>query len=102
MASDNAANPPAAAFADLQQLVRHLGDELASFRNRALTAEARVRTLVERVGHEGVETTERVAQLERENAELRQRLAAAGEQAREMLARLRFLRQQQEQEGSER
>ena len=99
MGSDNAAKLPAAAFADLRRLVHHLGDELASFRNRALTAEARVRTLAERVGHEALDTTQRVAELERENAELRQRLATAGEQAREMLARLRFLRQQQQQDG---
>ena len=93
--SDSAPNP-AAAFGELQQLVRHLGQELASFRKRALSAEARVRTLEDRVGREGVQTTERVAELESENAELRERLAAAGEQARHMLERLRFLRQQQD------
>jgi hypothetical protein len=101
LASDNAANQPSAAFADLQLLVRHLGDELTVFRNRALSAEARVRTLVDRVGHAGVDAGDRLAELEQENAELRQRLATAGEQAREMLARLRFLRQQQQQDGSE-
>jgi hypothetical protein len=87
------------AFAELQQLVRYLGEELATFRSRALNAEARVRTLAERVGRDGVELTDRVAELERENDELRQRLATAGEQARQMLDRLRFLRQQQD--GSE-
>ncbi len=99
--SDSGANSPQAAFEELQQLVRHLGEELATFRNRALSAEARVRALAERVGADGVHSTERVAELERENVELRQRLAAAGEQARRMLERLRFLRQQQ-QDGSER
>ncbi len=98
--SHSGANSPQAAFEELQQLVRHLGEELATFRNRALSAEARVRTLAERVGADGVQLTERVANLERENVELRQRLAAAGEQARQMLDRLRFLRQQQ-QDGSE-
>ena len=98
--SDRAPNSPQAAFAELQLLVRHLGEELAMFRSRALSAEARVRTLVERVGIDGVQATERLAELERENEELRQRLAAAGEQARQMLDRLRFLRQQQ-QDGSE-
>ncbi len=93
---DSVPDSAAAAFGDLRQLVRHLGEELAMFRNRALSAEARVRTLVERVGQDGVETTERVAELERENGELRERLAAAGEQARQMLDRLRFLRQQQD------
>ena len=94
--SDSAPNPAAAAFAELQQMVRHLGEELATFRHRALSAEARVRTLAEQVGQEGVVATERVAELERENGELRQRLGSAGEQARQMLERLRFLRQQQD------
>ncbi len=97
--SSRAPKPVGAAFAELQLLVRHLGDELGAFRRRALAAEARARTLEARIGTDGVHTTERVAELERENAELRQRLTAAGEQARQMLERLRFLRQQQE--GSE-
>jgi phosphate uptake regulator len=97
--SDSGSRTLQASFAELQQLVRHLGEELAAFRSRALSAEARVRTLVERVGEEGVHATERVAELERENDRLRERLAAAGEQARQMLERLRFLRQQQD--GSE-
>ena len=97
--SDRAPRPPLTAFAELQQLVRSLGEELAAFRSLALSAEARVRTLVERVGTDGVQATERLAELERENEELRQRLAAAGDQARQMLDRLRFLRQQQ-QDGS--
>ena len=97
--SDSASKSAVAAFAELQQLVRHLGEELATFRSRALSAEARVRTLAEQVGQNGVLATERVAELERENGELRQRLGAAGEQARQMLDRLRFLRQQQD--GSE-
>ena len=87
------------AFAELHQLVRYLGEELAQFRRRALQAEARVRTLEGHMGQAGAATTERVAALEEENDELRRRLAAAGEQARQMLDRLRFLRQQQE--GSE-
>ena len=91
--------PLPAAVAELQQLVRYLGEELAAFRKRALGAEARLRTLEERVGAPGVHTAERVAELERENEELKQRLATAGEQARQMLDRLRFLRQQQD--GSE-
>jgi len=37
--------PEIIAFRDLEQLVRHLGDELAGFRRRALLAEARVRDL---------------------------------------------------------
>ena len=45
MASDSELPESEAAFADLEKLVHHLGDELASFRRRALQAEARVKAL---------------------------------------------------------
>ncbi|HEX7980679.1 MAG TPA: hypothetical protein VF461_18895, partial [Gemmatimonadaceae bacterium] len=37
--------PEITAFRDLEQIVRHLGDELAGFRRRALLAESRLREL---------------------------------------------------------
>ena len=84
------------AFRELTMLVRHLGDELASFRKRALTAESRVRAM-EASGSTSTEgLAERVAQLEAENTDLRTRLDAARGRARHMLERVRFLRQQQE------
>ncbi len=84
------------AFRELSTLVRHLGDELASFRKRALGAEARVKAM-EAAGSTDVEgLAERVAQLEAENSELHNRLDAARGRARHMLERVRFLRQQQE------
>jgi translation initiation factor 2B subunit (eIF-2B alpha/beta/delta family) len=84
------------AFRELTTLVRHLGDELASFRKRALSSEARVKAL-EAAGSTDTEgLAERVAQLETENTELRSRLDAARGRARHMLERVRFLRQQQE------
>jgi len=84
------------AFRELTMLVRHLGDELASFRKRALTAESRVRAL-DAAGSTNTEgLAERVAQLEAENQDLRTRLEAARGRARHMLERVRFLRQQQE------
>jgi hypothetical protein len=43
----------------LEQLVKHLGDELASFRRRALQAEARIKNL-ESTGVKGVVSPERV------------------------------------------
>jgi len=88
--------PELRAFDELSQLVRHLGDELAAFRRRALQAEARLRAY-EGVGGSGpTADPERVAQLERENAELRARLDGATERTRQMLERVRFLRQQHE------
>jgi hypothetical protein len=84
------------AFRDLATLVRHLGDELANFRRRALTAESRVKAM-EGVGTPNAEgLAERVAALEAENLDLRGRLDAARGRARHMLERVRFLRQQQE------
>ena len=89
----DSARPEIAAFAELQQLVHHLGDELASFRRRALQAEARLKTL-ESAGTKGVVSPERVQYLERENAGLTTRLEAARTRTQQMIDRVRFLRQQ--------
>ena len=85
--------PEIAAFAELEQLVKHLGDELASFRRRALQAEARLKTL-ESTGVKGVVSPERMQFLERENAGLNTRLDAARTRTQQMIDRVRFLRQQ--------
>ena len=85
--------PEIAAFAELEQLVKHLGDEMASFRRRALQAEARLKTL-ESAGVKGVVSPERVQLLERENAGLNTRLEAARTRTQQMIDRVRFLRQQ--------
>ena len=94
---------PTTRFEALEQLVRHLGDELAAFRRRALTAEARLEALEtaaaadaavrQAAGDEPLHP--RVAELEAENAELRRRLEHATQRTRDMLSRVRFLRQQQ-------
>jgi hypothetical protein len=85
--------PETAAFAELEQLVKHLGDELASFRRRALQAEARLKTL-ESTGVKGVVSPERVNFLEKENAGLTTRLESARTRTQQMIDRVRFLRQQ--------
>jgi chromosome segregation ATPase len=81
--------PEGVAFRELEQLVRHLGDELAGFRRRALVAEARLRELGDRLN-----------QLEHDNAVLRGRLEAATARTQAMLDRVRFIRQQAQ--GAER
>ena len=88
--------PEVAAFRELETLVRHLGDELAAFRRRALQAEARAKELES--ASEGMTPAEalRLRKLEEENAELKKRLSSASERTRQMLDRMRFLRQQQE------
>lgn len=95
MASDNEQPEVESAFAELERLVNHLGDELASFRRRALQAEARVKALEGSPGATRV-SPERIEKLERENASLRLRLEKARGRTRQMLDRVRFLRQQDE------
>lgn len=94
MVSDNE-RPDEEAFAELQQLVRHLGDELAGFRRRALQAEARVKAIDASSGSARV-TPERLDRLELENADLKKRLEAGRTRTRQLLDRVRFLRQQHE------
>lgn len=111
-------------FAELERVVRLMTEELASFRRRALQAEGRVRELEDalvaaelradeaaaRTGRaaapEALPTEqpealdgERVQALEQENTTLRARLEGATERTRQLLERVRFLRQQQEQEA---
>ncbi|HWZ58321.1 MAG TPA: hypothetical protein VNW46_05030 [Gemmatimonadaceae bacterium] len=88
--------PELASFRELESLVRHLGDELAGFRRRALQAEARLKAIETGGGPASAGLIERVAVLEAENRDLARRVESATGKARHMLARVRFLRQQQE------
>ena len=99
--SAHSTRPVVEAYRELERIVRGLTDELATFRRRALQAESRLRAIEERAearaSTNGAEPPdpERLAALERENAQLRARLDAATERTRRMLDRVRFLRQQQ-------
>lgn len=90
--------PEVLAFRELETLVRRLADELAGFRRRALVAEARVRELEEQAAQptrqQQRELSERVRQLEEENATLHARLDTATARTSQMLDRVRFMRQQ--------
>jgi hypothetical protein len=80
---------------ELNTLVRHLADDLAGYRRRALVAEARLKEIESQEGGPvNVDLAARCDQLERENERLQDRLEAAGSRARQMLDRVRFLRQQ--------
>jgi hypothetical protein len=92
--SDNE-RPEIAAFRELELLVRHLGDELASFRRRALQAETQLRAVEARGASMG--DLHRLEALEAENGVLRRRLETAAGRAQSMLERVRFLRQQHDQ-----
>ncbi len=105
---DRGSSAAVLAVGQLRTLVHRLAEEAAAFRRRAIQAEQRLRAVDEHVrvpqpegGAEGRTVTElvgRVEELERENDELRKRLADAAERTRQLLERTRFLRQQQEQE----
>lgn len=91
----DSARPEHAAFTELETLVRHLAAELASFRRRALKAEARLREL-EGTGESDAdaESPGRVDELLERNAALDAQVEKARERAEQMLERVRFLRQQ--------
>jgi hypothetical protein len=92
--SDRESLPETHPLPQLAQLVRNLGEELATFRMRALQAEAKLRTYETASRSGDLFAPQRVAELEAENAGLRDRLQFATEQTRAILAQVRFLRQQ--------
>ena len=100
MGSDNV-RPELAAFRELEVVVRRAVRELAAARRRGepVIPEEPV-TLDEPVAEQegpdlrAFDLELRLANLERENAMLRERLAVAGARARQMLERIHFLRQQ--------
>jgi hypothetical protein len=83
----------AAAFRELQSVVRSLVEEMAGFRKRALAAEAKLKGF-ESVTGPTAKTGARVARLEEENARLRAQVDKARTTTKGMLDKVRFLRQQ--------
>lgn len=87
--------PEQRAFKELETLVRHLGEELAAFRRRAIAAEAQLKDSPAKGTPGGrAPQTGRVAELETENATLKTRLDRSEDRVRQMMERVRFLRQQ--------
>lgn len=80
------------ALSELEEIVKHLSDELASWRHRALTAEVDRKELG--VAHDAVAAREQIVGLEGENAVLGERVAVARARVAELLERLRFLEEQ--------
>ena len=95
----NPARPDVAAFSELSFLIHQVGEELSGFRKRALQAESRLKTIASGSGGSSLAAEERVAQLEAENARLRDRLSHAEAQTAKMLDQVVFLRQQHVLEG---
>jgi outer membrane murein-binding lipoprotein Lpp len=72
-----------------------LADDLASYRRRALIAEARLKEVESQEGGTAnLELAARVNQLEQDNERLQGKLDSATARAKQMLDRVRFLRQQ--------
>ncbi len=84
---------------ELEQLVHALGDELATFRKRAQSAETRVKSLEASAQGGGGDLfgEQRLHVLEAQNTAVRARTQQAIDRIRVLLAQLRFLRQQREQ-----
>ena len=92
--SDNAP-PETAAILELEILVRHLAEELAGFRRRAQVAEARLKDVEgQEAGMASLDLAARCTELEHENERLKKKLDAARSRSKQMLERVRFLRQQ--------
>lgn len=89
--------PELQAFHELERLIRALGEEMAGWRRRALHAESQLKAASHAAGE--VPPDPRLAELQRENAELRTRLDVVGQRTRRLLDRMRFLRQQHELEA---
>jgi predicted nucleic acid-binding Zn-ribbon protein len=89
--------PDLKALSDLEQLRKHLTEELGGWRRRTLVAEAE---LAEAQSHGGKvagpelkEARKKVIELETENQALRHRIEAARERLKALAGRLSFLEQ---------
>ena len=82
----------------LETILRHVADELATWRARALKAESELKESGARGGSASAkpdpETRGRVLDLEQENKTLRQRVEAARLRVHDLLSRLTFLEEQ--------
>lgn len=92
--------PDFRALDELEQLLRHVGEELAAWRRRSLKAEAELQDFKTKgtgpAGPELLQARQRVIDLEVENQVLRQRIDAARERVATIESRLTFLSQDRE------
>lgn len=79
--------PEVAAFRELETLVKRLGEELAVARRQALRVEGPKEPASKA-------KSERVAALEADNSTLKTRIGRAEDRVKQMIERVRFLRQQ--------
>ncbi len=91
--------PEFQALTELEKIIGHVSEELASWRRRAHKAEAERARWSE---HGSVDEYQRITELEAENQELRGRIALARDRVNELLMRLRFLEEQAAMEATRR
>jgi cell division protein FtsB len=87
----------------LETILRHVADELAGWRARALKAEGELKESGARgsaVARLDPEVKSRLGDLEQENKVLRQRVEAARVRVHDLLSRLTFLEEQARQSGA--
>ena len=84
--------PEAAAFRELETLVRHLGEELAAWRRRATQAEAQLKEQPSGGRGKGSGADG--------DAAIKTRINRAEERVRQMMESVRFLRQQLQADGA--
>jgi chromosome segregation ATPase len=89
--------PDLKALSDLEQLLKHLTEELAGWRRRTLKAEGELQQARANggvlAGPELTQARQRIIELETENQALRVRIDAAKERLRALAGRLSFLEQ---------
>ena len=94
----DSARPDLDAYQELEQLIHALADEMGAWRRRAHEAEARLKEVAPgALKHLG--TGPGIEALEKENKDLKHRLDAAKKRTKQLLERVRFLRQQHEEAG---
>ena len=93
--ASNYERPDLATLSELEQLLRHLGDEVAGWRRRTLKAESELPEARSRggvlAGPELLQARQRVIELEVENQALRHRIEGARERLQSLSSRLAFL-----------
>jgi len=88
----NEDRPEFRALGELERVLEHVQEELASFRRRAHKAESDRAEMG--VDHDVVSSREMITELERDNHEKSDRLGLARERVDGLLARLKFLEEQ--------
>lgn len=95
--ADSYDRPDIKVLEELELLLRHLGEELAGWRRRALKAEAETNVARSHggvlAGPELYQARERIVDLETENQLLRHRISTAKDKVQVLAGRLSFLDQ---------